>query len=621
MKKISYTLFPVLFAVIICNVQTMTGATHVTHPVEGVAVDPAALCPKPQLPSSFLFDVMPLKHGNSTAYSPLPDHILLAAKASKVASETVGAYSYVVFYKKDDVLEKDIFEVSEAFTQGKFDKDSLPEDIYNTYLRLLSEHSPEGSTDLCNIFTTMLSTDSSTKRSSCQGLYHAEQRMLIDMRHSILKMMAKFMGDKEPNELMGIGINMHSTQDVCSTCGPTIENVLCILKNDVLDTFKKAKMAYEAGEKKKSNPTNINIVKPFATCAVAADTFSLFAVVSSSCQYRTRYLERPNLRSENAADYFRKYVASGDVRKDAFDISSLNSKALYFWIPNLKGIDVQKSETGFSAELLIGDSSITRLQQLLEVTLDERCLSKITELRLPKDVEISASPNNPGVVIHPELIGDLVQLSVLNLAETNARSSILINMLTPLTLLRYLNLNGALVHYQENGSPTRTALFQSIEALPVLEELHVERNKLHAQDLLILFKSESKLIILNGARNLFFQSPLDTPTLNIVREFRKIRTVDLSHNGDSDDEWQTLSNLTLDNTNAQNLQQAVQQPKTPLVGLSEEDWKKIIEQNNAPGKNDHIHQSTLKKVRNGNFPSNSPSYIRVEAIAKKLKLL
>lgn len=590
--------------------------------------------------TSALYDASPLTC-EEDFYKPFSDHLILASKASIVDDKTVGTYSYVMFFKKDNDLKQRSFPVSKPFTQGKFDKETLPEDIYNTYLRLLLEHAADGETEVCNIFATMLNDDQSKRRSHAQGWYHAEQRMLIDMRYSFTKSILLLLKEEVPDEILGIGVLLHSTQDVCQTCGPTIENVLNILKENFLADAAKAKRAYEEGLKKikSQQPKHMNYVELFNHCIFK--NISVFSLVSSSRTYGTAYKKRPSCEKENENDYFAMYIADANVKKGGFNISNLNGKSLYFWVPSLKDIDCQKTEQGLAVNVKTTDV-LQNFYQMMPILLDQDRCKPLTELTLPQNVEFSTKSNDFSI-INPRDIGKFKQLRVLNCAQTNARSAYLCEMFQSLSHLVVLNLNGAIQHYSEDGgvkntkSKDLTKLFQTIGSLPSLENLAMDDNAINIDEFRLWIEDDEKMLLqikkLSLKKNNIFSMSEDCvhkvcQALDVFMNARPGLSIDLSSNGDKPaalNLHERVICLEVENDKKEEAvaaagSRAPNQVKSSLDQLTDADWKKIEdgEKKKAEGV---IPSGTLKQVRSGNYGKGTLSYKKVEEAARAYGLI
>ena len=404
-------------------------------------------------------------------------------------------------------------------------------------------------------------------------------------------------------------MNLHSTQDVCATCGPTIENVLGVLRREVLNYFKKAKIALECAKNKKKLPENCSYVEPFGGCDLS-DTFSLFATVSSSSTYRVGYLKRPNSTLEEHPDYFTTYTQSNALTKGSFDIAKLDGKALYFWVPKLRGIILEKEENCFHVTVQQGDS-VAKFKQLIEITLDKaRCPENITVLSLAEGIELSTKSDDKTVMC-PRAIAKLTYLRSLNMARTNARSGFLCELFTPLTSLVSLNLNGAIVHYKEADDHKRENLFKQLVELPQLEELSLEDNKINVTEFFILISAPSqkleKITRLSLANNVIFDMTAESISIvnNAINKFTSERPntkIDAKNNG----EIPQGLNVDKINTGSESIRKEKnpQEPtkrKTKLSDLTDHEWKKLTDALEA----DKMNKGTITKVKNGTYTKGS----------------
>jgi hypothetical protein len=169
---------------------------------------------------SFLYQAHPIK---IAAIQPgldyLKEHLLLAAKASKQDSKNIGAYSITyVFCSQDDSQHIKTYKQDEIFTQGGFDqtKDSMRDREYRTLLEHMKRFTPvSAADDVCNINATLLDDN----KSHVSGrLHHSENRIILDCQYYIVRLLLDLMQAEKPKEILGVAINIHSTNDVCEIC-------------------------------------------------------------------------------------------------------------------------------------------------------------------------------------------------------------------------------------------------------------------------------------------------------------------------------------------------------------------------------------------------------------------
>lgn len=555
---------------------------------------------------SVLYQAHPIKIANlEPGLDYLTEHLLLATKAStQEASKNIGAYSITyVFCAQDDSQHIKTYKQDEIFTEGGFDqtKDSMQDREYRMLLVQMKRFTPvSASNDICNINATLLDD----AKSHVSGrLHHSENRIMLDCQYYIARSLLELMQAEKPKEILGLAVNIHSTNDVCNICGPRIERFLQIMKTDFIEDFNQNKSA-----SLNSTSTNRSNVDPFKNCTLNSSNFVFFASISSSSEYGTAYIKREKLAHNK--DYFSKCFGN----RGRYD-SYLDGVALYSWIPSLRGIDLSllPQESGFSVTLHNSENFLN-FHQLVDVVRHQNCLKKIEELVVLPGTELSTEADNKSLNLLE--ICKLTELKTLNLSGTLARAS-LHAMVQHLKQLVKLNINKVIADYTDAQSPaSKLELLKIISELPALEELSAESNQMKTEELLVWFqKRDSKIKVLNFAHNLFFQTPLDAATINIVQEFTITRTVDLSDNGNAPEGLQNISNLTLDNSNAQNLQQVTPQPRT-LADLSEKEWNIMKDSNSIP-------RQTITKVQNNqvDYQKGSQSYIKVEALAKNLSFL
>lgn len=153
-----------------------------------------------------------------------------------------------------------------------------------------------------------------------------------------------------------------------------------------------------------------------------------------------------------------------------------------------------------------------------------------------------------GIWVIPSEIKSLKKLKSLDLARTNARSSYLPEMFQALTNLTQLNLEGAIIGYNDypkNNKEPRKELFETLKHVPQLTNLSLSANNITSQEGELLLSSKANfpafpaILYLNLENNNIFGSYKEQLSfLSIIEKFfdhpqrqKKPQSINLLNNG------------------------------------------------------------------------------------------
>lgn len=400
--------------------------------------------------------------------------------------------------------------------------------------------------------------------------------------------------DDTLKDLCAVALHIYSTNDPCYNCGSSIQYVIQTILREEVERFIK-KIAINADHistlPRKEKPMNQSLVLPSKGIRFS-DDFSVFAIVSSSKTYGTPFhswARGTTTQDELNPEYFSHYSQKATVHKGSLNILSLNGRSLYFWVPSLVNIELAAdTSNGFSVTVKQNQSGYGNFYQLINVVQTPQCLRNITSL---------------------------------DISGTDIQSAGISYMLQNLTKLVSLNIDRAIVNYEDEESDPenpREQLFESIGELEFLEELSVKSNNINTDEFLLWFSSNQALINImkiDAADNYFFN--MTEESIDEVREEldqfireREGLTIDLTNNGQIIEDFKNIQGLTAHvNPIAQSVQQAVLQ-RTELSQLTDEEWSELgIDKTTIPltkdkkdfDKRTKEYRNALKKAQKKGF--------------------
>lgn len=400
------------------------------------------------------------------SFDPIKEHTSLSQIQD--TDRNVASYSLMLLARNQDA-SRDVFRyfVNKTMTQSFAQNCSS----YHHVIARLFEHNRHHDKNCANALKTMIDDK---KSHVCGQLHHSEQGIMIDLHDHIKDYIFSILRENPRiDKIYGLIINIYSTNDVCGYCGPMIEEVIKLLKADVIGFL-------SIGKCKTSK------------------RFSLLSCISSTKPYNNPlykdvYSKRPNLEPKALLEdkalmgyYLDYYKNHENVKKGPFSLKTLDLKILFFYTPRP---EFQKIE-GLSLSFSDNQMGITANQDFKENDID---------------VFIKLINETPQPLNMIDLTGYQYNFDTLNLSYSTLKSAIIPclcvknisfgNNLVTLNLRKSLN--------DIKNKDERLSTFNNLKSLSNLETLDISENNVNVTELWTLIKEKNipnitKLIVQNN---------------------------------------------------------------------------------------------------------------------------